>query len=100
MNISYILIAIVVLIGLVAIGFALLKRRGTPLVEARYGRRIHIGVAIGVSLLMIAIWLLEDLPIGILPALMIPQWITLFGQDVRGQAGLRQLPGNAGPPRH
>ena len=73
-----ILIGIAVL-GLVVLGISLvLKARGTLLVGFRYGRRIHFGAAIGVTILVIVLWLFYDLPIVIIPALIIPTWITLF----------------------
>jgi len=80
MNIPYILIAIVALILLLAGIMVLLKMRGTPLVQPRYGRRVHIGIAIGSSLLLGALWLIYDLPIALLPVLIITQWITVFAR--------------------
>ncbi len=60
----------IAVLGLVVLGLSIfLKGRRTPLVELRYGRHIHFGAAIGLTVLMVVLWLVYDLPIAIIPAL-------------------------------
>lgn len=78
MPILFLLIGLVVVSMIIGLSSVILKARGSSIMKRRVPARYHVAFSIVFTVALFTLWLVFDLSLAILPALMIPVWLPLL----------------------
>ncbi len=81
MPIFFALIGIAVAAIVIGLSFIILNARGSSITKRQLPMRYHVAFNIAFTAALISLWFVYDLSLAILPAVMVPVWVTLLTRN-------------------